>query len=81
MHSRPNTSHSGNSIAQSFTVSQPALALKFLSYFCDRDCNKNRIGKPGKCYDGDCNREGVGWGWEVIFPYSYTLKITVVLLE
>ena len=58
MHSRPNTSHSSNSVTQPFTVSQPALALKFHSYFCDRGCNKNRIGKPGNRYDGDCNREG-----------------------
>lgn len=58
MHSGPNASHSSNSVTQPFTVSQPALASKFHSYFCDRDCNEKRIGKPGNCYDGDCNREG-----------------------
>lgn len=79
MHSGPNTSHFSNSVVQPFTVSQSELALKFHSYFYDRDCNKNRIGKPGNCYDGDCNREGAGG--EAIFLYSYSLKITFALPE
>lgn len=46
------------------------LALQFHSYFCDRNCNKNRIGKPGNCSDGDCNEEEEKKGNFPQFLYS-----------